>query len=896
MSLAAGFRLGPYEVVSPLGSGGMGEVYRARDTRLGRDVAIKVLPPHLSENPEARARFQREATTISGLTHPHICTLHDVGHEGGIDYLVMELLEGSTLADRLDSGPLPLEQVFRYGVEIADALERAHRAGIVHRDLKPGNVMITKSGVKLLDFGLARIVAPKAAVSDLSALPTQAPSRPLTEKGAVMGTVQYMAPEQLEGKDADARTDIFAFGCVLYEMATGKRAFVGVTQASLITAIMSSEPAPISAVAPLTPPALDRLVRICLAKDPDERWQSAHDVKSELQWIAQAGSQAGLPAVVVSRRKSRERLGWIAALIVVAVAGAIAARLWHPAAPRAAPIRFEIRPPFGEFLSAASLSPDGRTLAFAAPDASGARKIWLRTFDSVEPRPVADARDLSEIGAWSPDGRSMAVPSGNMITRIDVASGTSEPICATQTTFGLSWGSKGDLAFSPFYGSGIETARASGGTPSAVTTLDRNAGEVAHLWPRFLPDGRRFLFFIRMKRGKEAHDGWIASASLDAKGIKRILPADSFIGVAEGRIVYTIAGVLYAQPFDSAALAVQGDPAAIPGHPVIEGSIAYSDAELGGGNLVFRSDPPKLRRLVFVDRSGRELAQIGTAEPYERHVSISRDGRRALVLRRNPERGDDDVWSVDLERGTGARSGTVVEEEQNPVWSPDGSRFVFGWDRNGPYDLAIRQFDGSRPDELVARSDYDKVAGDWSRDGRFIVYQSYAPNEKEPGIKLLTIGSSAPASTIPGTAAAIGPQISPDGRWMLFMSAESGRREIYVQRFPDGAAREQVSVQGGGAPRWGPDGNELFFVSLDGKLMSASFDAAGTVPRISLPQPLFPVSRVQLEEGYPGSQAENWDVAPDGKRFLMLLPVSEKDATSLTVVLNWAAGLEHPEH
>ncbi|HET7451167.1 MAG TPA: protein kinase, partial [Thermoanaerobaculia bacterium] len=876
-----------------LGAGGMGEVYRARDTRLDRLVAIKVLPAHLSENSDARARFQREAKAISGLTHPHICTLHDVGQHDGVDYLVMELLEGGTLADRLDSGPLPLEQVFRYGVEIADALERAHRAGVVHRDLKPGNVMLTKSGVKLLDFGLARMSAPKSGVGELSALPTAAPSRPLTEAGTVMGTVQYMAPEQLEGKEADARTDIFALGCILYEMATGRKAFSGASHASLITAIMSGEPAPISSLAPMTPPALDRLVRICLAKDPDERWQSAHDVKSELQWIAQAGSQAGLPAVVATRRKSRERLVWSAALVAAAILGAIAARLWHPAPPTTGATRFEIHPPFGEFLSAACLSPDGRTLLFAAPDASGARKLWLRPLDSVEPRPVADAKDLSEIGAWSPDGRSLAVPSGQKIIRIDLASGASQVVCATQTTFGLSWGAKGDLVFTSFYGSGIESVRASGGTPTPVTTLDRNAGEVAHLWPRFLPDGRRFVFFVRMKRGKEAHEGWIASASLDGKGVKRILLADSFVGVSEGRLLYTIAGVLYAQPFDSSALRVRGDPTAISAHPVIEGSIVYPTIEVGGPNLVFRSDPPKLRRLELVDRNGREIAQVGSSEPYERLVSISRDGRRALILRRNPERGDDDIWSVDLERGTGARSGTAVEEEQNPVWSPDGSRFVFGWDRDGPYDLAIRQFDGSKPDALLVRSDYDKVAEDWSRDGRFIVYRSYDPKQQE-GIRLLTVGSRAPAATLPGTAQGSNAQISPDGGWILFLSSESGRREIYVQRFPDGAAREQVSVDGGGSPRWSPDGKEIFFVSLDGKMMAASFDSAGAIPKISLPRPLFPVSRVQLEEGYPGTQASDWDVAPDG-RFLMLLPVSEKDATVLTVVLNWAAGLEHAD-
>ena len=405
---------------------GMGEVYRASDTRLDRAVAIKVLPSHLSDNPDARARFQREAKAISGLSHPHICTLHDVGHHDGVDFLVMELLEGRTLADRLDSGPLPLEQVFRIGVEIADALDRAHRAGVVHRDLKPGNVMLTKSGVKLLDFGLARIAPVKPATSGLSVLPTEAaPSRPLTEKGTVLGTVQYMAPEQLEGKDADARTDIFALGCILYEMATGKKAFSGGSQASLITAIMSGDPAPISTLAPMTPPAFDRLVRICLAKDPDERWQSAHDVKSELQWIAQAGSQAGLPAVVVTRRKSRERLAWMAAVIVAAGAAALVSRVVPRRAPAAEAVRFDIAPPAGAFGTVA-LSPDGRKVAYDAPDASGASKIWIRALDSVEPRAIGGTGEAGDdlSLAWSPDGRSLLFATGREIRRIEIAGGT----------------------------------------------------------------------------------------------------------------------------------------------------------------------------------------------------------------------------------------------------------------------------------------------------------------------------------------------------------------------------------------------------------------------------------------------------------------------------------------
>ena len=873
----------------------MGEVYRARDTRLGRDVAIKVLPPHLSENADARARFEREARAISGLTHPHICTLHDVGHQEGIDYLVMELLEGETLADRLEKGPLPLEHVFRCGVEIADALERAHRAGIVHRDLKPGNVMLTKSGVKLLDFGLARVAAPKAAVPELSALPTEAAeSRPLTAAGAVMGTVQYMAPEQLEGKDADARTDIFAFGCVLYEMATGKRAFSGASQASLISSIMSSEPAAISTLAPMTPPALDRVVRICLAKDPDERWQSAHDVKSELQWIAQAGSQAGLPPMIVSRRKSRERLIWAAAVVAAAAGAALLSRRFlAPSGPPREAVRFELAPPSGAFQSLA-LSPDGRTLAFTVRDGSGFPKIWIRPLDSVEAHVLGGTNDIASSGgglslAWSPDSRSLAFPAARQIRRIDVAGGAPELVCPAGTPFGLSWGAAGALVFVPFYGSGIARASASGGRPSPVTTVDRKAGEVAHLWPRFLPDGRRFLFFIRTRVGRESHQGWIASASLDQKGVTRIRPADGFVGAGQGYLLFTIAGALYAQRFDPGSLTVRGEPAAISGRPVVVGSVAYPGAEVGGSNLVFLSDPPKLRRLVVVDRAGRELAQVGAPEPYDRKVAISPDGRRALVMRLDPEKGEDEIRMLDLERGTSARSGSGVEEEGGPVWSPDGSRFVLNWDREGPYDLVIRQADGSKPDEVVARSDYDKIPQSWSRDGRFILFQDQDP--KNSGLAVLTVGSSGAPVHVKGSERASNFELSPDGRWLLWTSAESGRSEVYVQRFPDASARQQVSVDGGASARWSPDGKEIFFVSPEPKLMAVSIEESSATPHISIPSPLFPLNRAQREELYPGSQAYTWDVFPDGKRFLLLEPVSATDRSSITVVLNWMAQL-----
>ena len=890
MTLAASTRLGPYEILSPIGAGGMGEVYRARDTRLGREVAIKVLPPNLSESPQARARLQREAKAISSLTHPHICTLHDVGHDGGVDYLVMELLEGHTLADRIERGPLPLEQALKYGVEIASALDRAHRAGIVHRDLKPGNVMLTKSGVKLLDFGLARLVEPEPEDGELSALPTE-DARPLTEKGAVLGTFQYMAPEQLEGKDADARTDIFALGCVLYEMTTGRRAFSGATRASLVTSIMSKEPEPISTIAPMTPPALDRVVRNCIAKDPEDRWQSAHDVGSELQWIAQAGSQAGVPALVATRRKSRERLIWGAAVLAAAaVAAGIARRTARRPEGDLASVRFDVPCPAGEF-SALALSSDGRTMAFVARDAGNSPRLWIRPLDAIEPRPVETGGAVGGVAtlAWSPDGRFLVYESGEAIQRLEVASGTHQTVCSSPAVFGISWGASGDLVFTPFYGSGIWTAPASGGTAKAVTVVDRNAGEIAHLFPRFLPDGRRFLFFDRIKKGRAAHQGWVAAAAVGDPRVRRIVAADSLVSASEGYLLFTIAGTIYAQRFDAGALAVRGEPVALPGKPVVEGSIAYAFAETSGRNLAFRSDPPRLRRIAIVDRTGRELASIGAPEPYDRRVTISPDGRRALVTRKNPERGEDDLWMVDLERGTQARLGSGVEEEDAPAWSPDGTRALLAWDREGPYDLLVRTVDGSQPDEIVFRSAYDKIPQQWSPDGKLLLFED--SDAKDRGLAFLRFGSSVPALHVPGTERARTFALSPDGKWILSTSSEPGRREVYVQRFPEGSARQQVSVDGGAAARWSRDGREIFFVSPEPKLMAASFDAGGGAPRLSIPKPLFPLTRAQTEEAYPGSPAVTWDVFPDGQRFLILVPVTESDRSSITVVLNWTAPL-----
>ena len=892
MPLTPGSRLGPYEILAPIGAGGMGEVYRARDTRLERTVAVKVLPTRLSSSPESRQRFEREAKTISQLSHPHICALYDVGREGDAEYLVMEFLEGETLSDRLAKGPLPLEQTLRYGMEIAGALDRAHRQGIIHRDLKPANVMLTKSGVKLLDFGLAKVTAPPTQQSSLTSLPTQ---QGLTQEGTILGTFQYMAPEQLEGREADARTDIWALGCVLYEMATGRKAFAGTSQASLISAIMTGEPAAISTLQPLSPEVLDRVVKTCLAKDPEERWQNAGDVGKELRWISE-GSAAGVaaPTPLVAGRRSRERLVWLAAIVLAAVAAALLSpRLFRRPSPPPQTIRFDIVPPFGgEIASSGWPSPDGRSIAFVAPDATDKWRIWIRALDSVESKPVEGiGEDNSVLSvAWSPDGGSLAFGADRTIKRIAVSGGTPQTVCAADKSFGLTWGAAGVLVFVPGYGVGLQQVSAAGGAPTPVTSLDRSKGEVAHLWPRFLPDGRRFLFFDRIKAGQERQQGWIAAASLDSKEVRRIRPADSFIGVADGRLLFVLAGTIFAQPFDTSALTVRGEPVAIPGRPLVKGSIVTANAEVSGSTLAFRSDPPKLRRLAVLDRTGRKLSEIGEPAGYAERVAISPDGRQALACRLSQERGVSELWLVDLARGTSARSGSDVVEENAPVWSPDGQRFLLDWDRDGPYDVVLRRLDGSSPDEVILRSEHDKGADDWSRDGRYILFRDFDP--MQAGLGILTVGSKEPPAHVRGSATADNFQISPDGKWILWTSAESGRREVYVQRFPDGSARQQVSVNGGSSGRFRPDGKEIFFISRDAKLMAASFDVRGGLPQISIPTPLFAVSRVQMEDAYVGSQAKNWDVFPDGNRFLFFLPVLETDPSLLTVVLNWSGQLK----
>src|ERR1700680_4271998 len=557
MALAPGTRLGPYEIAAPLGAGGMGEVYRARDTRLERTVAIKILSSHLSDDATLRQRFEREAKAISSLNHPHICVLHDVGHQGDTDFLVMEYLEGETLAARLEKGPLPLDQVLRYAIEIADALDRAHRQGVVHRDLKPGNIMLTKSGAKLLDFGLAKATVPLAEGATLAAAATR--TTPVTQQGTIVGTFQYMSPEQVEGNQLDGRSDIFSFGAVLYEMLTGKRAFEGKSQLGVASAILEKEPPPLSSVMPMTPPALDRVVRTCLAKNPDERFQSAHDLKLQLEWIREAGSQAGVPALTQTRRSGRPTIATLLLSVgfVLLLAAFAALYFFHRVPSQADLMRLTIAGPDKTLMGySLAISPDGKSVVFEA-SSEGKDSLWIRPLDSLK----AHALNGTEEGTlpfWSPDSRAIGFFAEGKLKKIEVSSGAVQVLCSAADARGGTWNPGGTILFSPDSVSPLFQVSADGGSATQVTKNDSSLGEISHRWPVFLPDSRHFLFFTRTT-GKESEPVYVGS--LDGPERKRLLESSSGVAYAPpGYLLFVRGRTLFAQPFDAGKMQLAGDP------------------------------------------------------------------------------------------------------------------------------------------------------------------------------------------------------------------------------------------------------------------------------------------------------------------------------------------------
>ena len=865
MSLPTGARFGPYEVLSHLGSGGMGEVYRARDTRLDRDVALKVLRAEAAPTPAARERFEREARALSRLSHPHVCALFDVGRAEDTDFLVMELLDGETLAARLARGPLPLDQLRRYALQIAQALGAAHREGIVHRDLKPGNVMITASGVKLLDFGLAKAVdtRPPSPEAETAAL--------LTADGTWMGTAPYMAPEALQGRPSDARGDVFALGAVLYEMATGARAFAGETAASVAAAVLQQDPPPLSALRPEVGPVFDRLVRECLVKDPSARWQSAHDAALQL---AAADERAPGATVPPPRFRRTAWLGWAvaAAALVLAVSALLR--------PRSSPqelLDLEISP-VGRGFSYAfdavtfAVSPDGRQLAFVAVDAEGVRHVWLRSLTSIASKPLPNTEGASSL-FWSPRGDAIAFFADGQLKRLDLSAAAAVPLCPVPpgAVFSGTWSTGGDILFAGAEGNAIYRTSTTGGPSTELIRPDSAQGEERVLFPHYLPDGQTFLYLLRLRDGQQ----WLMRTRIGQAPAK-IGPMESNVAYLDsGHLLFSRQGTLMAQGFDSAAGRLTGDPVAVA--PQVRFFLTTGVATFSAsrsGSIVYQSQRDRAR-LAWVDRSGREVQRVGSTGDYLT-LTLLASGRGVMFNRALQATGTYDVWALDLDRGTETRlTDDDRRTEAYPVEVAGTDDIVYGIPVGGGLQLVRQNRISGRTDVLAPRRGF-QMAGGVSPDGLRLVY---AERAADGNVELWTLPLADPSKAAVlrrSSASQRDPRFSPDGRYIVFVSNESGRPEAYVMS-ATGGVPVPISSEGAQIARWSRDGHEIVYLTPDRRL-------------VSVPIRTSPALSIGLRVTLFGLDRHGWvdfDIASDGKRFIAIVPELIADEQPLNAILNW---------
>lgn len=901
MGLVPNSKLGPYEVLAPLGAGGMGEVYRARDTRLDREVAIKVLPAHLTRSLEFKQRFEREAKSISQLTHPNICTLHDVGHHDGTDYLVMELLEGESLAARLTKGALPLEQVLRVGIEVASALDAAHRKGVVHRDLKPGNVMLTKSGAKLLDFGLAKSAG--LAESDPSAVTV---SQPLTTKGTILGTFQYMAPEQLEGSEADARTDLFAYGAVLYEMATGKRAFEGVSRASLIASIMSSQPRPIGELQPMTPPPLDRLIRKCLAKDPDSRWQTAADVADELRWIKDDGSRTGIPAAMRAARKSRERF-WATCSVVLGLGCVIlsalvlgrretpARRVWSTISPPEGNAVL----PSGDLGGPVAISSDGTTLAFAAGTA-GVQQLWVRPLGSDSAR-VLPGTEGAVFPFWSADSKSLGYFAKERLYTISASGGPAVSICDASGGRGGAWNREGVILVAPAFRSAIFRIPATGGVLEPVTKIDESK-HTSHRWPTFCPDGKHFLYLAVAHGTAKAETNALYLGSIDGGEPKLVMNGSANAAMVGDRLLFPRENTLLAARFDLEAAKLIGDPTVVATGVMHDATVWRSGFSVSRhGELAFHSGTtggefqPAKR-----GRAGEELGEIGASGNLG-SVRLSPDGTKLATSLTSTET---DLWTYDLARGMRSRLtfGGVGGANLEPVWTSDSQTVIYATiplARPGTPTKICRRPAMGGDEEILFSSDGEMWPMDLSSDGKYLLLGKGKYIGGDPcDIWVLSMEGQRAASPLIATPfIESNACFSPDGKWVAFSSSETGTDEVYAVPFrapvegltaegsktagePVRGGRWQVSTRGGSFPRW--IGKEIFFVSGDSKLTAVEVTPTSHGIEIGQAKALFTTTM-------PAGVAP-FDVSPDGQWFVETAGTSQA-TLPINLITNWDAEL-----
>jgi Tol biopolymer transport system component len=858
MSLAAGTRIGTYEIIAPLGAGGMGEVYRARDTRLDRDAALKVLPDAVAADPERRLRFEREARMLAALNHPHIAGIYGVEESGGIVALAMELVEGATLADRIARGPIPTREAIGIARQIVDALEAAHERGIIHRDLKPANIMLTADGqVKVLDFGLAKTIVPEEpAGSTLRSLsPTMTSPAMVSVAGLILGTAAYMSPEQAKGREADKRSDVWAFGCVLFEMLTGAPPFGGEDVADMLAAVLRAEP-DWQRLPAEVPPHVRAILRRCLEKDRRARIPDIAVVRFQLDEGSGVAPAGGGP------RRS-ERLLWAAAL-TVSIIGAVAAIVLTRPEPAAAPsvVRFEIAPPAGGMFPGANLtprmavSPDGRYLAFTVNLRDGKPdQLWLRRLDSLEATALVTVAEISgepiQQPFWSPDSRFVGFFLDGKLKKVDLAGRAQQTLAdVTGNNFGGTWNADNTIVFGTSGTSGLMRVSAAGGVPTRVTTLDTASGENAHLWPRFLPDGQHFLY---QAQGATREDHTIYVGSFDGTRT-RVFKSPYMVDFAPpDRLLFLQEGSLLAQRFDAGSLTLQGEPA-----PIAEGAQASANGRAaftasGTGVLVYRpgdSSGVADSQLAWVDRSGRELALVGQAFAY-RGLALSPDGTRAVV-----HREDGDLWVLDLERGSTARlTFDPALHNQAPIWSPAGDRIFFSKVHRNGVALFTKAANGVGPEQLVYEAPGAAVSPWAASDaGTLIVSESIG---RGLGFDLRTVtrpdGRAQDYIQAPGAQQFA--QLSPDGHWVAYLSTESGTPQIYVQSFPKPESRFQISTANGTMPRWRRDGMELFYLVPPGTgpepgIMSVAREAAGSAIRFGIPRKLFELS-LQSTGGHP---------------------------------------------
>jgi eukaryotic-like serine/threonine-protein kinase len=883
--------LGPYEILDAIGAGGMGEVYRARDSRLDRDVALKVLPEAFARDPDRMLRFEREAKVLASLNHPNIASLYGLEDSNGARALVMELVEGPTLAERIKQGSLPIEEALLVARQIADGLEYAHERGIIHRDLKPSNVKRRPDGqVKILDFGLAKALEGEASGEALQNSPTL--SAGATRTGVLLGTAAYMSPEQVRCRRVDRRADIWAFGCVLYEMLTGLGAFTGETISDTLASVIRAEPE-WSFLPACVPPRIRELLRLCLQKDSKQRLQAIGDARITVEAVlAGALDVASFTSPAHAHLTPRERITWITVVALLTLASMWFGVGYFSRAPKPTqPIISQIGPPenvkfilTGLSAGPPVLSPDGNLLAFAARSTDGKQLLWVRSLGGAMEVPLAGTEGAT-FPFWSPNSRSLAFFANGKLSTIDAAGGPLQTVCDAVSGRGGSWGSEGTILFAGLSGP-IFRVPAAGGAPRPVTKLDKTSSQFSHRWPQFLPDGRRFLF---LGQATTSGNSTIYIGSLDGGEPKELLRNESnAIYAPPGYLLFVRQGTLLAQRFDSNKLQLTGDSAPLAGHEAVDSSLRRGDFSVSeGGILIYASGALSEGRLLWFDRNGKQLGETGTIDVYG-FPRISPDGRKLAVSKVSGP-GSSSIWILDLDRGTSSRLTFSDGRNDLPVWSPDGKSIAFVSTQGGNRHIYQQAVNGTGAATPLVMSDADEILPSWSSDGRYLIFQSHSNQGNsqweiwaEP---LFGDHKAFPVAQKPQSLQGT-PALSPDGKWLANDSDESGRVEVYVTPFLHGGGKWQVSTGGGSCPRWRADGRELFYMSLENKIMSVKISEQTSSVVIRKVQPVFQANPV------PFAPECMYDVTADGKKIVVVTLAVEQGSQPLTLVVNWPSLLK----